>query len=171
MAMSYPRSRERRWRVTVTAAAAAGTLLLAACGSASGSSALATIAPGSGHALAGFPGTSGSPSELPTAMPTSMAGMASTAPPGSAAVKPVAADAVTIHNFAFGPQIVTVKTGMTVHWTNQDSEAHTVTSDAGAFNSPVLQPGASFSFTFTKPGTYSYHCSIHPFMTGKVVVS
>jgi plastocyanin len=46
-----------------------------------------------------------------------------------------------------------------------------VTSDAGAFKSPVLQPGASFSFTFTKPGSYSYHCSIHPFMTGKVVVS
>lgn len=100
-----------------------------------------------------------------------MTGMPSTAPSGTSAAKPVVADAVTIHNFAFGPQIVTVKPGVTVHWTNQDSEAHTVTSDAGAFNSSVLQPGASFSFTFTKPGTYSYHCSIHPFMTGKVVVS
>lgn len=100
-----------------------------------------------------------------------MTGMPSTAPSGTSAAKPVVADAVTIHNFAFGPQIVTVKPGVTVHWTNRDSEAHTVTSDAGAFNSSVLQPGASFSFTFTKPGTYSYHCSIHPFMTGKVVVS
>jgi plastocyanin len=100
-----------------------------------------------------------------------MTGMASTAPSGTAAAKPAAADAVTIRNFAFGPQVVTVTLGTTVHWTNQDSEAHTVTSDAGAFNSPVLQPGAGFSFTFTKPGTYSYHCSIHPFMTGKVVVS
>jgi plastocyanin len=104
-------------------------------------------------------------------MPTGMAGMASTPSSPAAAAKPVAADAVTIHGFAFGPQIVTVKPGATVHWTNQDSEAHTVTSDAGAFNSPVLQPGAGFSFTFTKPGSYSYHCTIHPFMTGKVVVS
>jgi amicyanin len=78
---------------------------------------------------------------------------------------------VTIHNFAFGPQVVTVKAGTTVHWTNRDAEAHTVTSDNGVFNSPVLQPGTSYSHTFTKPGTYSYHCSIHPFMTGKVVVS
>jgi plastocyanin len=46
-----------------------------------------------------------------------------------------------------------------------------VTSDTGVFDSPVLQPGASYSFEFTKPGTYAYHCTIHPFMTGKVVVS
>jgi plastocyanin len=100
-----------------------------------------------------------------------MTGMPSTPPSGAAVASPVAADAITIRNFAFGPQVVTVTQGATVHWTNHDSEAHTVTSDAGAFNSPVLQPGASFSFTFSKPGTYSYHCSIHPFMTGKVVVS
>ena len=92
----------------------------------------------------------------------------SAAPPTSA---PVAADSVTIHNFAFGPQVVTVKAGTTVHWTNNDTEAHTVTSMTGAFNSPVLQPGAGYSFTFTKPGTYSYHCTIHPFMTATVVVS
>ena len=83
----------------------------------------------------------------------------------------MAGNAVTIRNFAFGPQVVTVKLGTTVHWTNRDSEAHTVTGDTGAFNSPVLQPGAGYSFMFTKPGTYSYHCTIHPFMTGKVVVS
>ena len=92
----------------------------------------------------------------------------SAAPPTSA---PVAANAVTIHNFAFGPQVVTVKAGTTVHWTNNDTEAHTVTSDTGAFKSPVLQPGAGYSFTFTKPGTYSYYCTIHPFMKAKVVVS
>jgi amicyanin len=100
-----------------------------------------------------------------------MAGMASAAPSGTAAAKPVAADAVSIRGFAFGPQVVTIARGTTVHWTNQDSEAHTVTSDTGAFNSPVMQPKDTFSFTFTKPGTYSYHCTIHPFMTGKVVVS
>jgi plastocyanin len=78
---------------------------------------------------------------------------------------------VAIRNFAFGPQVVTAKARTTVHWTNQDSEAHTVTSDNGAFGSSALQPGAGYSFTFTKPGTYSYHCTIHPFMTGEVVVS
>ena len=97
--------------------------------------------------------------------------MPSAAPVTASAAKPVAGNAVTIRNFAFGPQVVTVKLGTTVHWTNSDSEAHTVTGDTGAFNSPVLQPGAGYSFTFTKPGTYSYHCTIHPFMTGTVVVA
>jgi plastocyanin len=100
----------------------------------------------------------------------SMSGMPSSAAAAPAAA-PVVSDAVTIHNFAFGPQVVSVKVGTTVHWTNQDTEAHTVTSDTSAFSSPVLQPGAGYSFTFTKPGTYSYHCTIHPFMTAKVVVS
>lgn len=89
----------------------------------------------------------------------------------SAAAQPVPANVVAIRNFAFGPQVITVKAGTTVHWTNHDTEAHTVTSDTGAFGSPVLQPGASYSFSFTKPGTYHYHCTIHPFMTGMVMVS
>lgn len=171
MPISYPRTRKRRWGAAAAAAAAAGTLLLAACGASGGSSSLASITPASPRTLSGFHGKSASPSALPTAMPSGMTGMTSAAPAGAAAAQPVAANAVTIRNFAFGPQIVTVKPGVTIHWTNRDSEAHTVTSDAGAFNSAVLQPGASFSFTFTKPGSYSYHCSIHPFMTGKVVVS
>jgi plastocyanin len=150
---------------------AASAFALAACGASGGSPAPAAITPVSPGKLAGFPGTSGSPSALPTAMPSGMAGMASKAPSGTAAVKPVAADAVTIRNFDFGPRVVTVKRGATIRWTNRDSEAHTVTSDAGAFSSPVLQPGAGFSFTFAKPGSYRYHCSIHPFMTGTVVVS
>jgi amicyanin len=169
--MSYQRRWKRRWWAAVTVAAAAGTVLLAACGGGGGSSAAgAAISPASGHKLAGFTGTA-SPSPLPTAMPSGMSGMPSSAPTGGQATSPVASDSVTIHNFAFGPQVVTVKAGTTVHWTNRDAEAHTVTSDNGAFNSPVLQPGTSYSHTFTKPGTYSYHCSIHPFMTGKVVVS
>jgi plastocyanin len=100
-----------------------------------------------------------------------MSGMPATAPATASAAKPVAGNAVTIRNFAFGPRNVTVKLGTTVHWANRDTEAHTVTSDEGAFSSPVLQPGVSYSFTFTKPGTYSYHCTIHPFMTGTVMVS
>jgi len=169
--MSNKRRWTRRgWPAALGAAAVGGTLLLAACSS-GGASASASITPGGGQHLAGFGGTSATPTVLPTAMPsgTSMSGMPSSAAAPTAA--PVAADAVAIHNFAFGPQVVSVKVGTTVHWTNQDSEAHTVTSDTGAFNSPTLQPGAGYSFTFTKPGTYSYHCTIHPFMTAKVVVS
>jgi len=158
----------RPW--AAAAAAVAGTMLAAACGASGGSSALATITPATSQKPAGFAGTSGPPSPLATAMP-SMSGMPATAPSSAPAAKPVAGDAVTIDNFAFGPQVVTVKPGTTVHWTNRDSEAHTVTSNAGAFNSPVLQPGTGYSFTFTRPGTYSYHCTIHPFMTGKVMVS
>lgn len=168
--MNYQRRLQRRWWAAAAAAAAAGTVLLAACGGGGGSSASTAISPADGHKLAGFAGTAGTPSPLPTAMPTGMSGMPTSAPAAPAAA-PVASDSVTIHNFAFGPQIVTVKAGTTVHWTNHDTEAHTVTSDTGAFSSPVLQPGASYAHTFTKPGTYSYHCSIHPFMTAKVVVS
>jgi amicyanin len=157
-----------RW--WAAAAGAAATMLAAACGASGGSSALATITPASPQQPAGYAGTSGPPSPLPTAMP-SMSGMPMTAPAAASAAKPAAGNAITILNFAFGPQVVTVKLGTTVHWANRDSEAHTVTSDTGAFNSPVLQPGAGYSYTFTKPGTYAYHCTIHPFMTGKVVVS
>jgi plastocyanin len=56
-----------------------------------------------------------------------------------------------------------------VTWTNNDSIGHTVTADDGSFNSPV-DPGKTFSFTFTKAGTYTYHCSIHPTMKATIVV-
>ncbi|HLX51190.1 MAG TPA: cupredoxin family copper-binding protein [Streptosporangiaceae bacterium] len=168
--MSYQRRWKRRWWAPVTAATAAGIVLLAGCASGGSTSAGAAISPASGHGLAGFAGTA-SPTLLPTAMPSSMPGMPSPAPAGQGAAAPVASNAVTIHNFAFGPQAVTVKVGTTVHWVNHDTEAHTVTSNTGAFGSPVLQPGHGYSYTFTKPGSYSYHCTIHPFMTGKVVVS
>ena len=77
---------------------------------------------------------------------------------------------VTIQNFAFAPASVTIKVGETVTWTNQDSPNHTVVADNGEFASGSLATGATFSFTFSKAGTYPYHCSIHPSMKGTVVV-
>lgn len=78
---------------------------------------------------------------------------------------------VIIQNFAFSPNNLTVKTGTTVTWTNNDSTTHTITSDNGAFQSSGnLNQGAKYTFTFTKAGTYPYHCSIHPNMKGTVVV-
>ena len=77
---------------------------------------------------------------------------------------------VKIDNFSFGPATLTVAVGTTVTWTNRDDIPHTVVSDDKVFKSKVLDTDEKFSFTFTKPGTYAYFCSIHPKMTGKVVV-
>jgi amicyanin len=80
------------------------------------------------------------------------------------------ATVVMIDNFSFGPTDITVPVGATVTWTNRDDIPHTIVSTEKAFKSKVLDTDEKFSFTFTQPGTYSYFCSIHPKMTGKVVV-
>jgi plastocyanin len=77
---------------------------------------------------------------------------------------------VKIDNFSFGPAALTIAVGTTVTWTNRDDIPHTVVSDDKVFKSRVLDTDEKFSFTFTKPGTYPYFCSVHPKMTGKVVV-
>ena len=81
-----------------------------------------------------------------------------------------ATNAATIRGFSFQPDVLKVKVGAKVTWTNDDTVAHTVTADTNSFASGNLQPGGSFSFTFTRPGTYAYHCSIHPSLHGSVVV-
>jgi plastocyanin len=78
--------------------------------------------------------------------------------------------AVKIDNFVFGPQTITVPVGTTVTWTNSDDIPHTSVSTDGVFKSKVLDTDEKFSYTFTKAGTYPYYCTIHPKMTGKVVV-
>ena len=77
---------------------------------------------------------------------------------------------VKIDNFSFGPTEITVPVGTTVTWTNRDDIPHTVVSTDKVFKSKVLDTDEKFSFTFSKAGTYPYFCSIHPKMTGKVVV-
>lgn len=81
-----------------------------------------------------------------------------------------AASDVKIDNFSFTPTTVTVPEGTTITWTNSDDIPHTVVSDDKVFKSKVLDTDEKFSYTFTKPGTYPYFCSIHPKMTAKVVV-
>jgi plastocyanin len=87
-------------------------------------------------------------------------------------VAPTEPNAVNINNFAFSPKELTVAAGTTVTWTNKDEEPHTVVNAASppAFKSAALDGGDKFSFTFTKPGTYRYFCSVHPFMVATVVV-
>jgi plastocyanin len=77
---------------------------------------------------------------------------------------------VSIKNMAFSPGQLSVTTGTTVTWVNNDGITHTVTADDGSFNSGNITPGNSFTRTFSGIGTISYHCSIHPMMTGSVVV-
>ena len=100
----------------------------------------------------------------------------------AAAANPATGDTVAIQNFAFTPQTLTVKAGTKVTWTNSDSAPHTVTSTdgpstsaspTGLFDSGQLASGASYSFTFTKAGTYFYECTIHASMASmhaKIVV-
>ncbi len=77
---------------------------------------------------------------------------------------------VKIDNFTFTPQRLTVKAGTTVTWTNEDDIPHTVASSTKAFKSKALDTDDRFSFTFTTPGSYEYFCSLHPHMTGAIVV-
>jgi plastocyanin len=78
---------------------------------------------------------------------------------------------VNIKDFTFDPAVVSIQVGTTVQWTNNDSMTHTVTSDAGLFDSGNLSTDDTFSFTFDEPGTFTYSCTIHPSMTGTVEVS
>lgn len=96
-----------------------------------------------------------------TLMMATVADMAKAAPPAAA---------VQIANFTFKAQVLTVKPGTTVTWTNADDIPHTVTSTTGAFRSKVLDTGDKFSFTFAKAGQFGYFCSLHPHMTGTIVV-
>ena len=83
---------------------------------------------------------------------------------------PAADTKVQIDQYAFLPQRITVKPGTTVTWTNDDDDSHTVASSSKLFKSKALDTGDKFSFTFTTPGTYAYICSVHPYMTGAIVV-
>ncbi len=79
---------------------------------------------------------------------------------------------VSIKNFVFSPATLSVKAGAKVTWTNNDSVAHTVTSDSGnLLNSGTIAPGQSWSFTFTSAGTASYHCAFHPNMKASISVT
>ena len=77
---------------------------------------------------------------------------------------------VSIHNFAFGPARLEVSRGTRLIWTNTDSDPHTVTSDKGLWASDALDTGNQFARVFKQAGTFPYHCSIHPFMHGTIIV-
>ncbi len=160
--------------------ATVGTLgLLSACDQSphSPSAAAGGITPGHGQSQpAGTPGaprsggaagsSTGAPAMPHMTMPT-------TSPSARAPASPVPGNAVAIKNFAFSPATLKVKAGTTVTWTNQDTDAHTVTSagSGGPLHSPALATHATYSHRFTTPGSYHYLCTIHPFMTATVEVT
>jgi LPXTG-motif cell wall-anchored protein len=84
--------------------------------------------------------------------------------------KAASSASVTISDFKFTPDTVTVNEGDTVTWTNDGPSVHTATAEDGSFDTGALNKGESGSATFTQAGTISYICSPHPFMHGKVVV-
>ena len=88
---------------------------------------------------------------------------------GSVSIAPRAAD--PNNDLLFDPPQISVPAGSTVSWTNDDSIQHTVTSDEGLFDTGPISPGDTFDNTFDTSGEFGYHCAIHPFMTGVVIVN
>ncbi|HEY5982799.1 MAG TPA: cupredoxin domain-containing protein, partial [Anaerolineales bacterium] len=123
--------------------------------------------------------TQPAPQPSPTTQPAPQPAATQPAPQPSATTEPApqpsaatqSEAAVTIQGFAFGPDVLTVKVGTKVTWTNKDGTTHTVTSDSGAWNTARLSPGATFARVFDQAGSFGYHCSIHSTMTGTIVVT
>lgn len=101
-------------------------------------------------------------------MLVALAAMVSLGSPGTVRAQD---SSVSIVDFAFDSSSITIEAGSTVTWTNDGDAAHTVTADDGAFDSGELASGETFSFTFDEPGTYTYHCDIHPDMTAEIIVT
>ena len=133
------------WFCTLTLAM---LLLLAACGSSTGG------------------GTTNNPTATTAPAPT-----ATSAPsPTATSANTMEVDVTNNGGFAFTPSTLTVTVGTTVTWRNTTSAPHTVTSDDGTTFNGMLSTGGTFTFTFTKAGTYAYHCNIHPYMKATIVV-
>lgn len=131
-------------------------ILLAACGSSTSGS-----------------GSTPTPASGTTPTPTTGGTTATATPSGSGNAVTITTD--SSGSFAFSPATLTVKVGTTVTWTNMTQAPHTVTSDDGkTFDSgssnPISPGGGTFSFTFTKAGTFTYHCQIHPYMKATIIV-
>jgi plastocyanin len=171
-----PRPTGSAGRSGLLAIVVGASLALAAC-----SGAASTAAPASAPASASAPAPVASPSaEASIAAPVASAA-ASTKPGGgrygsggasspTPAASAPAGNAVTVVDFGFNPDAIKVKVGTAVTWTNT-GVTHTVTADKGLFDSGMFKSGETFSFTFAKGGTFTYHCAIHSSMRGTVTVT
>lgn len=139
----------------------AGLLVLAGCGG----STTANTPPAPTATTAPAPTATSAPATTPTAA-------ASPTSSGSGATAKASIEGTS--TFGFSPTTMSIKAGTTVTWTNNTQAPHTVSSDSGdpmSFNGSLDSNGSTFSFTFTQPGTYHYHCSVHPYMTATITVT
>ena len=160
--------RKYRWSGAVLVLTLAATL--SGCGGGASTQAsvpVATLLP----VVSGTPTPTPQPkaAKPPKATPTP----AATSRPAKPAKPAAPADVVMLHikNFMFSPQTVQLRVGQTLVVINDDTAVHTITSDDGSFDSGNLEKGQSFTFTPTKPGTYTYICDLHQYMTGTIEVS
>ena len=144
-------------------------LLFAACSPSASGTATPTAA-----AATATPATATATPATATATPTSTGTPAATATTaaGGCTNGATGSQTVTIAGFAFAPATLSVPAGTTVTWTNQDATTHTATADDGtSFDCTPIGAGASMSFTFATPGTFAYHCAIHPTMKATITVT
>ena len=153
-------------RIGLLSVVVGAAFALAACSGAAATSAPSPVASPSAQASAAAPAASTAAASGSGSNRYGSTGGASAAPAASA----TSGNAVTIVDFGFNPGTITVKAGTTVTWTNT-GVTHTVTSNTGLFDSGHLGSGDTFTFTFSKAGTYAYHCAIHSAMKGEVTVS
>ncbi len=100
-----------------------------------------------------------------------IAGCTSSSKPSPGPVTSTASqNSVAVQNLAFSPSMLTIQKGANVTWKNDDSVQHTIVSDSPAFSSPVLNTGDNYTFQFNSSGSFPYHCSLHPYMKGTIVV-
>jgi len=143
------------------------TFILVSCSAAT--AAVSTPTP-----MAPVPSNTPLPDVTVAPTPTPPAGSTQAAPPAPTNTPMPGATGtvdVTIMNFAFDPPSLTIKVGTTVRWTNQDSAAHSVTSDTGVWDSGSIVEGAAYSRVFDTVGTFAYYCGIHPSMKGTIIVT
>jgi plastocyanin len=155
-------------RLLRSAVALAMTLVLGACGSGSTQSPVVTTAPATA-ASTPAPATGASASAAAPSPAGGAGGVASCAPAAAGAAATVK---VSIKNFAFSPEPVTAKVGDVVGWTNNDSAGHTASLDDGTCTTDTIASGTTQALVFSAPGTYPYHCNIHPTqMKGTITIT
>lgn len=143
----------KKYLLFITVVLVTAPLLVAGCTSTSNSSPSPSTATASATTTVA---TSNASTRVATSSPSPSASAAS--------------QTVVIQGFSFQPASLTIQTGASVTWRNDDSVSHMIVSNTNAFSSPVLNGGESYTHAFNQAGTYPYHCGIHPYMTGTVIV-
>ncbi|MCL5962590.1 MAG: plastocyanin/azurin family copper-binding protein [Chloroflexi bacterium] len=115
-------------------------------------------------------GPSTSPAPAPQAPATASPAPSAPAPAPVNVAAQIVEPSSDITSWGYGPATITIHVGDRITWTNTGSMPHTVTADDGSFDSGTLNNGGTWSYTFTSPGTYTYHCAPHPWMKGTVIV-